>query len=190
MSGEIPHGNITAVGPMTRGDLLMMLYWYVDTKVVPEVRGIRGLSRLTRLAVILGRETGLDREIQPYFTFHPTTEGGIASEGVWDEFLALRAYQVVTPLPAEEPMPPQELGERRFLLQNHIPPHEHKKYPLPKELERDTLTSKGTFFAAKREDQMVERRIQVFKTVAELEQVPMADLTARALSYVSVPAAR
>jgi hypothetical protein len=190
VSGEIPHGNITAVGPMTRGDLLMMLYWFVDTNAVPDVRGIRGLARLTRLAAILGHETGLDREIQPYFTFHPTPEGGIASHGVWDELLGLRAYQVVTPLPAEEPMPPEELGERRFLLKNHIPAHEHRKYPMPQELERDTLNNKGTFFAAKREDQMVERRIQVFKTVTDLERLPMADLTTRALSYLSVPATR
>ena len=44
-----------------------------------EVRGIRGLSRLTRLALILGDESGMAREIQPFFTFHPTPNAGIAS---------------------------------------------------------------------------------------------------------------
>jgi len=190
LSSEVPHSNITADGPMHRGDLLMMLYWFVDTNAVPDVRGIRGLSRLTRLALIVGHETGLDREIQHYFQFHATPEGGVASQGVWDELLRLRAYQIVTPLPSEEPMPPEELGERRYILKHHVPVHEQKDYPMPTELERDALTNKGTFFAAKREDQMIERRIQAFKMVAELEKLSLADLTARALTYLSVPAGR
>jgi len=64
LSGSVPHGNITASGPMTRGDLLMLLYWFSDTSAVPEVQGIRGLSRLTRMAIILGHETGLDADIR------------------------------------------------------------------------------------------------------------------------------
>ena len=124
MSGSIPHGNITATGPMTRGDLLMLLYWFADTRAGPEVRGIRGLARLTRLALILGSETGLDRELNPYFTFHTTPSGGIASPGVWTELLALRSYQVVTPLPSEDPMPAEERSEREYMLREHIPPQE------------------------------------------------------------------
>lgn len=190
MSSEVPHANITAQGPTTPGDLLMMLYWFADTNAVPEVRGIRGLSRLTRLALIVGHETGLDREIPHYFQFHATPEGGVASQGVWDELLSLRAYQIVTPISAEESMPPEELADRRYILKHHVPVHEQKNYPMPTELERDVLTNKGTFFAAKREDQMIERRIQAFKMVTELEHLPLADLTARALSYLSVSANR
>ena len=189
MSSAIPSSNITATGPMTRGDFLLMLFWYVDTNAVPKVNGITGLSRLTRLAAILGNDTGLDRTIAPFFTFH-ATNGGIASVDVWAELLGLRAYQAVTPLSSGEPMPPEELAERRYLLEKHIPAHERSHYPLPKEFERDVLTNKGTFFAAKREDQMVERRIAVFKTVVELAQLPLAELTARALPYVGVPAGR
>jgi len=52
------------------------------------------------------------------------------------------------------------------------------------------LTNKGTFFAAKREDQMVARQIAVFKTVVDLARLPLAELTARALPNLRVPAAR
>lgn len=188
MSGSIPHANITAVGPMTRGDLLMLLYWFADTLAVPETRGIRGLSRLTRLALVLGHETGLDREIDPWFTFHPTPPGGVASPELWAELLALREYQVVIPIPALEPMPQEERAERTWMLENLIPPHERGDYPVPSELERDVLTNKGTFFAAKREDQMIERRIAAFKTVPDLERLPLAELNERALRYLQTAA--
>lgn len=190
MSGSIPHGNITATGPMTRGDLLMMLYWFSDTSAVPEVRGIRGLSRLTRMALILGHETGLDAEIRPYFTFHVTPQGGIASVGVWQELLNLRAYQVTVPIPSLEPMPREEISERRYLLEEHIPAHERAEFPLPDGFERDVLTNKGTFFAAKREDQAVGKRIEVFKRAASLERLPLTELTAMALPLVRVPVGR
>jgi len=190
LSGSVPHGNITASGPMTRGDLLMLLYWFSDTSAVPEVRGIRGLSRLTRMAIILGKETGLDRDIQTYFHFHVTPQGGIASVGVWEELLRLRSYQVTVPLRCPEPMPKEEMAERKYLLDEHIPPHERSEFPLPTEYERDVLTNKGTFFAAKREDQMVGRRIDVLKRAASLEKLPLAELTAMALPLVRVPAGR
>jgi len=190
VSRGIPHANIAAQGPLTRGDFLMLLFWFADTRAVPEVIGIRGLARLTRLSAILGDETGLAREIDPFFTFHASPDGGIASVDIWRELLGLRSYQVVEPLPADEPMPPQETAERRYLLDKHIPPHEREDYPMPTFFERDVLTNKGTFFAAKREDQQVERRIAVLKTVAELNQLPLADLTARALGVLKVPAAR
>jgi len=186
----MPHSNITATGPMTRGDFLLMLYWYADTKAVPNVVGIRGLSTLTRLALILGNETGLDRAIKPFFTFHATPGGGLASPDVWAELLGLRAYEIVVPMPADEPMPPEELAERRYMLEKHIPVHERELYPIPTQFERDVLTNKGTFFAAKREDQMVARQIAVFKTVVDLALLPLADLTAKALPYLRVPAAR
>lgn len=188
MSGSIPHANITAVGPMTRGDLLMLLHWFADTLAVPETRGIRGLSRLTRLALILGHETGLDREIDPWFTFHATPSGGVASPGVWAELLALREYQITIPIPALEPMPQEERSERTWMLENLIPPHERGDYPVPGELERDVLTNKGTFFAAKREDQMIERRIAAFRTVPDLERLPLAELNERALPYLRTAA--
>ena len=190
MSTAIPHSNITATGPMTRGDFLLMLYWYADTNAVPGVVGIRGLSVLTRLALILGSEEGLDRVIKPFFTFHAAPSGGVASADVWTELLGLRSYEIVTPLPVDEPMPPEELAERRYLLEKHIPVHERPLYPMPTQYERDVLTNKGTFFAAKREDQMVARQIGVFKTVADLARLPLAELTARALPYLRVPAAR
>jgi hypothetical protein len=190
LSEAVPHGNITASGPMTRGDLLMMLYWFSDTSAVPDVQGIRGLSRLTRMAIILGRETGLDGEIRPYFTFHTTPQGGIASVGVWEELLRLRSYQVTVPIPSMEAMPKEELAERRYLLEEHIPPHERSEYPLPTEFERDALTNKGTFFAAKREDQMMGKRIDAMKRAATLERLTLAELTAMALPLVRVPAGR
>jgi hypothetical protein len=190
VSTAIPSSNIAATGPLTRGDLLLMLYWFSDRNVVPQVLGIAGLSRLTRLALILGKDTGLDRTIDPYFSFHATPGGGIGSVDVWTELLGLRAYQVVTPLTADEPMPPEELAERRHMLDKYIPAHERSHYPLPTALERDVLTNKGTFFAAKREDQMVGRQLDVFKRVVDLARLPMADLTARALPHLGVPAAR
>ena len=190
MSTAIPHSNISATGPITRGDFLMMLYWYADTNAVPNVPGIRGLPTLTRLALILGSELGLDRAIKPYFTFHAAPNGGIASPEVWTELLSLRAYEVVVPMPADEPMPPEELAERRYMLEKHIPVHERPLYPIPTQFERDVLTNKGTFFAAKREDQMVARQIAVFKTVVDLARLPLAELTARALPNLRVPAAR
>ena len=190
MSSGIPHANIAAQGPLTRGDFLMLLYWFADTRAVPEVVGIRGLSRLTRLAMIFGDETGLGREIKPFFTFHATPKGGIASPELWTELLALRAYQVIQPLPADEVPPPEELEERRWMLETQIPPHEHEDYPLPTFFERDVLTNKGTFFAAKREDQMIERRIRMFQGVPAANALSLSELTARARVLLRVPAGR
>lgn len=190
MSGSIPHANIAAQGPLTRGDFLMLLFWFADTRAVPEVVGIRGLSRLTRLALIFGEETGLGREIKPFFTFHPTPKGGIASPEVWSELLALRAYQVVAPQPADEIPPPEELDERRWMLETQIPPHEHGDYPLPTFFERDVLTNKGTFFAAKREDQMIERRVRGIQGVVAANALSLSALTERARPLLRVPAGR
>ena len=184
MSTGIPFASVAAIGPLSRAEFLMLLYWYADSRAVPEVCGIRGLARLTRLAVILGEETGLARELDPFFTFHTTPTGGIASADVWYELLALRAYQIVEPLAADEPMPQEEVKERRYLLENHIPAHEHADYPIPAFFERDVLTNKGTFFGAKREDQLIERRVRIFQTVPELNRLPLADLTARAMPLV------
>ena len=103
---------------------------------------------------------------------------------------ALRDYQVLTPLPADEPAPPEEAKERRFLLDNHIPAQERAHYPLPTFFERDVLTNKGTFFAAKREDQLVERRVRIFQTVPDLNSLSLAELTERALPLVRVAATR
>ncbi|HSQ60845.1 MAG TPA: hypothetical protein VLT84_10505 [Acidobacteriota bacterium] len=190
MSSGIPHANIAATGPLTRGDFLMLLYWFADTRAVPEVRGIAGLARLTRLALILGEETGLSREIDPFFDFHPAPGGGIASADVWTELLALRAYQVVKPLPEPGPAPAEEVTEREFLLAKQIPAHERAHYPMPTMFERDVLTNKGTFFAAKREDQMVERRIAAFQKIVEYNDQPLAELTARAAELLRHPTAR
>ena len=190
MSQGIPEATISATGPLTRGDFLVQLYWYADTSAGPEVVGIKGLSRLARLCVILGEELGVNRTIDPFFQFHRTPSGGIASPELWTELLALRAYQVLTPLPAGEPMPPEEIEERRYLLEHKIPAHERSHYPLPTRLERDVLTNKGTFFAAKREDQAIQRWIATFKTVAELNQLSLTELTARALPLLRSPVAR
>ncbi|HEU4723765.1 MAG TPA: hypothetical protein VFU59_00565 [Candidatus Eisenbacteria bacterium] len=190
MSSGIPHANIAATGPLTRGDFLMLLYWSADTRAVPNVRGIAGLARLTRLALILGEETGVGREITPFFTFHATPQGGVASVDVWTELLSLRAYQVLTPLVESAPTPAEERAERTFLLESHIPAHEREHYPMPTAFERDVLTNKGTFFAAKREDQMVERRIKAFQTIVELNAMPLAELTARASRHLRQTAAR
>ena len=190
MSSSIPHANIAAQGPLTRGDFLMLLYWYADTRAVPEVVGIRGLSRLTRLALLFSDETGLGREIKPFFTFHATPKGGIASPELWAELLALRAYQVIQPVPADEAPPPEELDERRWMLETQIPPHEHGDYPLPTFFERDVLTNKGTFFAAKREDQMIERRVRVLQSVPEANTLSVPQLTERARTLLRVPAGR
>ncbi len=180
-TSSIPHAPITMVGPLTRGDFLMQLYWFADLVAVPEVRGISGLSRLTRMALILGEECGASREIEPYFTFHRTPSGGIASEDVWSGLIALRAYQVLVPLPDPGPMPPEELEERGFLIEKVIPPAERREYPMPTFFERDVLTNKGTFFAAKREDQTTQRRVEILKQAAALVELPLVDLTARAL---------
>jgi hypothetical protein len=168
----------------------MQLYWFADTRAVPEVNGIAGLSRLTRLALILGAESGLAREIQPFFAFHRTPQGGVASADVWSELLALRAYQVITTFDADEPMPAEELEERKFLLEKHIPLPERKGFPMPKFLERDVLTNKGTFFAAKREDQTLQKRVEILKSVTAVSRLPLAALTARALSLLSEVGAR
>ncbi|HYQ95953.1 MAG TPA: hypothetical protein VER38_02990 [Candidatus Eisenbacteria bacterium] len=175
---------------MTRGDFLLLLYWFADTNAVPEVAGIKGLSRLTRLSLILGEDLGLRRTIQPFFDYHRTPSGGIASPEVWSELLALRDYQVLKALPADEPMPAEEVEERRHMLERHIPPHERPHYPLPTYFERDVLTNKGTFFAAKREDQTIQRWIAVFKTTPELNALPLSDLTTRALPLVGAHAGR
>ena len=184
MSAGIPDATISATGPLTRGDFLVQLYWFADTSAVPEVVGIKGLSRLSRLSLILGEEMGFSHTIDPFFHYYRTPSGGIASPELWTELLALRAYQVLKPLPAGEPMPPDETEERRFLLEHHIPAHERSHYPLPTQLERDVLTNKGTFFAAKREDQTIQRWIAAFKTVADLNQLPLSALTSRALPLV------
>lgn len=190
MSTGIPQAEISARGPLSRADFLALLYWYADTRAVPEVLGICGLSRLTRLAAVLGEETGLSREIRPWFTFHATADGGIASPEVWTELLALRDYQVLMPLPADLPMPAEEVAERRYLLQNHIPPQDHAHYPLPAFFERDVLTNKGTFFSAKREDQLIERRVKILQSVPDLNRLTLAELTARATPLVREPAGR
>ena len=188
MSTEVPPSTIRLNGPLTRGDFLLLLYWFADTNAVPETNGIRGLSRLTRLSLILGEELGLRQTIQPYFEYHRTPSRGIASPEVWDELLALRAYQVLKTFRADEPLPPEEIEERRYLLEHHIPVHERAHYPVPAFLERDVLTNKGTFFAAKREDQTIQRWIEVYKTTAELNLLPLSDLTARALPLIGTGA--
>ncbi|HEV8128413.1 MAG TPA: hypothetical protein VGQ14_02025 [Candidatus Eisenbacteria bacterium] len=190
MSTGIPQAEISQRGPLSRADFLALLYWFADSHAVPEVIGIRGLSRVTRLAAILGDETGMSREIDPFFTFHATPDGGIASTDLWTELLALRDYQVLETLPADEGMPSEEIAERRYLLENHIPAPEHRHYPIPTWFERDVLTNKGTFFAAKREDQTIERRVRIFQTLPELNRLPLDELTARALPLIRVPATR
>ena len=180
-TGSIPHAPIAMTGPLTRGDFLMQLYWFVDLVAVPEVRGITGLSRLTSLAAILGEEAGVAREVVPYFTFQRTPSGGIVSQDVWSGLVALRAYQVLIPLRADEIMPPEELEERKFLLEHVIPPAERREYPMPTFYERDVLTNKGTFFAAKREDQTTQRRVEILKQAAALNELSLVELTARAL---------
>ncbi len=190
MSSEVPPSPIRLSGPMTRGDFLLLLYWFADTNAVPEANGIAGLSRLTRLSLILGEELGLRGTIQPYFEYHRTSARGIASPEVWSELLALRAYQVLKTFKAEEPVPPEEVEECRYLLEHHIPMHERAQYPIPTFLERDVLTNKGTFFAAKREDQTIQRWIDIYKTTVELNQLPLSDLTAKALPLVRAHATR
>ena len=190
MSTAVPPSTIRLSGPMTRGDFLLLLHWFADTRAVPEVVGIQGLSRLTRLSLILSEELGLKGTIEPFFEYHRTPSGGIASPEVWSELLALRDYQVLKPLPADDPLPSEEIEERRYLLEHHIPPHERGHYPLPTFLERDVLTNKGTFFAAKREDQTIQRSIAIFKTVPELNRLPLSELTARAVPLLGAHAAR
>jgi len=190
VSTEVPPSPIRLSGPMTRGDFLLLLYWFADTNAVPEVRGITGLSRLTRLSLILGEELGLKNNVEPYFEYYRTPGDGIASPEVWSELLALRAYQVLATLPDDEAMPAEELAERRYMLEHHIPVHERGHYPLPSAHERDVLTNKGTFFAAKREDQTIQRWVATFKSTAELNRLPLSELTERALPLVGAPAAR
>lgn len=180
-TGSIPHAPIVMTGPLTRGDFLMQIYWFADLVAVPEVRGITGLSRLTRLALILGEESGVSRQMEPYFTFHRTPSGGIASQDVWSGLAALRGYQVLTPLRSDEAMPAEEIEERRFLLEHVIPAAERREYSMPAYYERDVLTNKGTFFAAKREDQTTQRRVEILKQAAALNELPLVELTARAL---------
>lgn len=189
-TSTIPQAPIAMTGPLTAGDFLMQLYWFADTRAVPEVMGIAGLSRLTRLALILGVGSGLAREIQPFPTFHRTPQGGVASADVWTTLLALRSYQVVATFDADEPMPGEEQEERRFLLERFIPAPERKSYPMPRFLERDVLTNKGTFFAAKREDQTTQKRVEIFKSMPELNRLSLAELTARALPLLSEVGAR
>jgi hypothetical protein len=191
VSTAVPPSTIRLTGPLTRGDFLMLLYWFADTNAVPEVAGIKGLSRLTRLSLILGEELGLKNTIDPFFEYHRTPSGGVASPEVWTELLALRDYQVLKALPeGDEAMPREEIEERRYLLEHHIPAHERGHYPLPTQLERDVLTNKGTFFAAKREDQMIQRWVAIFKTTPELNRLPLSELTARALPLVGAHAVR
>jgi hypothetical protein len=190
LSTELPPSPIRLTGPWTRGDFLLLLYWFADTNAVPEVRGIAGLSRLTRLALLLGEELGLKHTIDPYFEYHRTPSGGIASPEIWSELLALRRYQALVTLPDDDAMPKEEIEERRYLLESHIPTHEHSHYPLPQSFERDVLTNKGTFFAAKREDQTIQRWVATFKTTAELNRLSLGELTARAMPLVGVHAGR
>jgi len=190
LSTAVPPSTIKLSGPMTRGDFLLLLYWFADTNAVPQVAGIEGLSRLTRLSLILGEELGLKGTIDPFFEYHRTPSGGVASPEVWAELLALRDYQVLKPLAADNPLPAEEIEERRYLIEHHIPPHERGHYPLPKFLERDVLTNKGTFFAAKREDQTIQRWIATFKSVAELNRLPLSNLTARAIPLLGAHATR
>lgn len=189
-TSTIPQAPIAMTGPQTRGDFLMQLYWFADTKAVPEVIGISGLSRLTRLALILGVESGAAREIQPFFAFHRTPQGGVASTDVWAGLLALRSYQVVATFDADEPMPAEELEERKFILDRHIPAPERKDFPMPRFLERDVLTNKGTFFAAKREDQTTQKRVEILKSVSALNRLSLGELTARALPLLPEVGAR
>ena len=58
MSSGIPHANIAATGPLTRGDFLMLLYWNADTRAVPHVRGIAGLARLPQINLPLAKLGG------------------------------------------------------------------------------------------------------------------------------------
>ena len=113
MSTGIPHASVSAIGPLTGGEFLMLLHWFADTNSVPEVLGIKGLSRLTRLSLVLGEDLGTRRTIEPFFNYYRTPKDGIVSPEVWTEVLSLREYQILTPLPVDEPMPPEELEERR-----------------------------------------------------------------------------
>ena len=36
MSTEVPPSPIRLTGPLTRGDFLLLLYWFADTNAVPE----------------------------------------------------------------------------------------------------------------------------------------------------------
>ena len=190
MSTGIPHATVSATGPLTRAEFLLLLYWFADTNTVPEVVGIKGLSRLTRLSLILGEDLGAPQTIAPFFRYYRTPNGGIVSPEVWTELLSLRAYQVLEPLPLEEPMPAEEIEERRYMLEHHIAVHERAHYPLPSRFEREVLTNKGTFFAAKREDQTIQRSVVIYKTSAELNRLSLAELTARALPLVAEAALR
>jgi hypothetical protein len=184
-TSTIPQAPIGMTGPLTRGDFVMQLYWFADASAVPETIGIAGLARLTRLALILGVGTGATREIQPFFSFHRTPQGGLVSADLWSELLALRSYQVLHTVDADEPMPAEELEERKFMLEKLIPVAERKAYPLPKFLERDLLTNKGTFFAAKREDQTVQKRVEILKALPALNRLSLAELSSRALPLLA-----
>lgn len=189
-TSTIPQAPIAMTGPLTQGDFLALLYWFADTRAVPEVHGIAGLARLTRLALILGVESGAALDIQPFFAFHRTPHGGVASTDVWRELLSLRAYQVVATFDADEPMPAEESEERKFLLEKYIPVAERREFPTPRFLERDVLTNKGTFFAAKREDQTTQKRVEILKSVTTLNGLPLHELTARALPLLAEVGAR
>jgi hypothetical protein len=189
-TSTIPQAPTAMTGPLTWGDFLAQLYWFADSRAVPEVIGIAGLARLTRLALILGVESGAAREIQPFFAFHRTPHGGVASVDVWSTLLALRSYQILTTFDADEPMPGEEGEERRFLVEKHVPVAERKEYPMPKFLERDVLTNKGTFFAAKREDQTTQKRVEILKSVAQLNRLSLAELNARAVPLIGEAGAR
>jgi hypothetical protein len=189
-SSTIPHAPIAMTGPLTRADFLAQLYWFADLYAVPEVRGISGLARLTRIALILGVEAGAYREIEPFFSFHRTPAGGVASPDVWKDLLALRAYQVLHTSDSLDPMPAEELEERTFMLETLLPAHERREFPMPSFLERDVLTNKGTFFSAKREDQAIQRRIEILKSVPALADLPLAELNERALPLLREVGAR
>jgi hypothetical protein len=114
----------------------------------------------------------------------------VASTDVWAGLLALRSYQVVATFDADEPMPAEELEERKFILDRHIPAPERKDFPMPRFLERDVLTNKGTFFAAKREDQTTQKRVEILKSVSALNRLSLGELTARALPLLPEVGAR
>jgi hypothetical protein len=189
-TSTIPQAPTAMTGPLTRGDFLAQLYWFADTRAVPEVVGIAGLARLTRLALILGVESGATRDIQPFFAFHRTPHGGVASVDVWSTLMALRAYQVLATFDADEAMPAEETEERKFLVEKYVPVAERRGFPMPKFLERDVLTNKGTFFAAKREDQTTQKRVEILKSVVALNRLSLAELTARALPLLGEVGAR
>jgi hypothetical protein len=165
----------------------VLLYWNADTRAVPHVRGIAGLARLTPSAHP-GRGNRGEPQIAPFFRFtrrrrRHRERGRLDGTPLAPRLSGAEAARGRTPAPAEE-------RERAYLLEKQIPAHEREHYPMPTFFERDVLTNKGTFFAAKREDQMVERRIQAFHEIVDLNELPLAELTAKASRYLRQTASR